>query len=155
VGGEMELPSFIEYDEETDYRNHYHRVYCRGSIRTYDGIEVRFRTRQFDHCFFESRGRDRVKDEFSLQRARRIDWIKAALRDPDAELYEGWDRDRRRSDPGRRVAILVGEFVVIIALKSERTADFVTAYVAQPAPPGRLSTIQKIRRGKKWQKENR
>jgi hypothetical protein len=151
----MGLPPFVEYEDEAAYRSHFQRVYCRGTIRTFDGINVRFRLRQFDHCFFESSGRDRIKDAFSLPRARRIDWIKAALRDPEAELYEGWDRDRRRSDPDRRVAILVGEYVVIIAIKSEKSADFVTAYFVQPAPPGQLSTIQRIRRGKRWKKENR
>ena len=148
----MKLPPLVEYENQEEYRAHFRRVYCCGAIRTFDGIEVRFRARQFDHCFFESTGRDRIKDQFSLARARRIDWIRAALQDPEAELYEGWDRDHRRADPTRRVAILVGEYIVIIAIKGESSADFVTAYVAEPAQPGRLSAVQKIRRGKKWQK---
>lgn len=151
----MELPPLVEYATEGEYRAHFRREYCRCPLTTFDGIEVRFRTRQFDHCFFESSQRDTSKDAFSPDRTRRIDWIRAVLQDPDAELYVGWDRARRRWDDKRRVAVVLGEYVVIIALTGDLKADFVTAYLASPAPPGQMSTIQKIRRGPRWQKENR
>ena len=148
----MGSPPFVEYENEAAYRAHFRRVYCQRPIWTFDDIEVRFRVRQFDHCFFESSRRDGVKDVFSRDRARRIDWIRASLQDPEAELYEGWDSYRKRPDPSRRVALVLGEYAVIIAMKGDLKADFVTAFVAQPAPPGQLSTVQKIRRGRIWKK---
>ncbi len=151
----MPAPPLVVYETAEQYRSHFERTYCRGSITTFDGIEVRFRKRHFGHCFFESSGRDRIKDTFSRRRAERIDWIAATLRDPDAELYVGWNRDKRRYHPGRRVAILSGEFVVVIALTGEQAADFVTAYVLDSVRPGLLSTLQMIRRGPRWHKKNR
>jgi hypothetical protein len=151
----MRLPPLVIYKDEADYRSHYLRVYCAGPIMTFDGIQVRFRRQQFDHCFFESSKRNGIKDLFSADRAQRIDWIRAVLESPEPELYEGWDHSRKRADRRRRVAIVQGEYVVIIALTDDCRADFVTAFVAEPSVPGQLSTIQKIRRGRKWQKENR
>jgi hypothetical protein len=85
---------------------------------------------------------------FSTKRAERIDWIKAALEDPHSERYEGWDKQRKRYDPSRRVTLVMGNYVVVIALKGQQRADFVTAYVADtPARPGRPSTVDMIRRG--------
>jgi hypothetical protein len=44
----------------------------------------------FDHAFFEwSERRGGPKDTFSADRARRIDWIAAALQDAEAELFVG------------------------------------------------------------------
>jgi predicted amidophosphoribosyltransferase len=34
-----------------------------------------------------------------------MDWIQAALQDPESERYQGWDRDKKRHDKSRRVAI--------------------------------------------------
>lgn len=118
---------------------------------TFDGIAVRFRKGQFCHCFYESSRRNRVKDVFSAKRAQRIDWIKAALQDPNSERYQGWDKRRGRYDARRRVALVMGNYVVVIALKGRKQADFVTAYVADtPATPGRPSTVEMIRRAPKW-----
>ena len=81
-------------------------------MQTFDGIEVRFRKQHFDHCFFESVV---TKDDtFSQRRAERIDWIKAALEDPNAELWVGWDNKRKRPANDRRVVIVVQNYVVII-----------------------------------------
>ena len=113
-------------------------MYCQQSITTFDGILVIFRKKQFDHCFFESSSRDGKKDLFSQKRAERIDWIKAALLDPHGELYVGWDRKRKRYDKRRRVTIVMREYVVVIRLKGLKTADFVTAYVADI--PGTIRT---------------
>ncbi len=145
----------VVYETAEQYRRHYERTYCCGTITTFDGIHVRFRKRHFGHCFFESSRRDGIKDTFSRRRAERIDWIAATLRDPDAELYVGWNRDKRRYDPGRRIAILSGEFVVVIALIGEKAADFVTAYVLDSVRPGLPSTLQRIRKSPRWQKKIR
>lgn len=155
MGGELELPPLVELGSEAEYRARFERLYCRAHIMTFDGIRVRFRKRQFDHCFFESTTRDGVKNEFSAARAKRIDWIRAVLEAPDAELYQGWDSRQRRIDPNRRVAIVLGTYVVIIAVTGDGTADFVTAFVSNRPEPGRLSAVQRIRRGPKWQKKNR
>ena len=110
----MAYPPLVKYPTEQEYRVHFERVYCQGTIRTFDDIEVRFRKAMFDHCFFESlRWRD---DTFSPRRAERIDWIKAALEDPNAELRLGWDNEKKRPANDRRVAIVVGNYVVIIRI---------------------------------------
>lgn len=147
----MAYPELISFTSEADCRAHFERVYCQGPIATFDGIMVRFRKNNFDHCFFESTRRNGVKDQFSQPRSERIDWIKAALEDPNSELYEGWDSSKKRYDRSRRATIVMGDYVVIIAFTGTGTADFVTAYVADtPARPGRLSTIDKIRNGPRW-----
>lgn len=138
----MAYPPLVHYENELEYRRHFERVYCRGSIETFDAIKVRFRKTMFDHCFFESvTSKD---DTFSHQRAERIDWILAALQDVNAELREGWDNKKKRNVKDRRVAIVVGNYVVIIRIIRCNAADFVTAFVAE----GR--TIRKIRSNKIW-----
>lgn len=147
----MAYPPLLDLEDEAAYRAHFEAVYCRGPIEAFDGVQVRFRKRDFDHCCFESSRRDGSKDQFSRPRARRLDWIRAALQDPTSECYQGWDKKRKRYDGRRRVAVVMGNYVVVIALKGRGRADFVTAYVADtPAAPGRLSTVDMIRRGPKW-----
>lgn len=147
----MEYPPFVKYKTPDDYRVHFERIYCCGPIITFDGIAVRFRKCKFAHDFYESSKRDKNKDLFSWKRAERIDWIKVALEDPNSERYEGWDNERKRYDPGRRVAIVMGNYVVVIALVGPKDADFITAYVVnEKSRPGRPSTTELIRRGPKW-----
>jgi hypothetical protein len=118
---------------------------------TYDGIAVRFRKDRFDHCFFESSRRNDIKDKFSFKRAERMAWIRVALADPNSERYWGWDNRKRRYDPTRRVTVVMGNYVVVIMLTGQKTADFVTAYVADAvAAKGRKSTIEMIRSGPRW-----
>lgn len=144
----MAYPVLLQLATPAEYQAHYEAVYCAGPVVTFDGIAVRFRKDKFSHCFFESSRRNGVKDVFSTKRAERIDWIKAALEDPHSERYEGWDKQRKRYDATRRVTLVMGEYVVVIALKGQRRADFVTAYVADtPSRPGRPSTVDLIRRG--------
>lgn len=149
----MLYPPLVEYDSETDYQAHFERVYCSGPVMTFDGLEVRFRKRDFGHCFFESSCRDGKKDVFSKGRAKCIDWIKATLQDPSSELYVGWDKKKKRYDRKRRVAIVMGNYVVILAITGTKTADFMTAYVADTKPTAKrpITTIDQIRRGPKWQ----
>ena len=147
----MSYPPFVCYTTEAEYRQHFQRVYCRGPIQTFDGIAVRFRKEAFDHCFFESSQRNRIKDKFSRKRAERVDWIKTALQDPNSERYQGWDRDRKAFDPNRRVTIVLSNYVVVIAMTGPKNANFVTAYVVDsPSQPGRPNTLHQIRRGPKW-----
>jgi len=108
---------------------------------------VRFRKDRFDHCFYESTQRNRIKDRFSPKRAERIDWIKAALQDESADLYVGWDRKKKRYSTFHRVVVIVNNYVVVIRLLKNKKAEFVTAYVADST-----STIEKIRRSPLWNK---
>jgi hypothetical protein len=125
----MTYPPLVHYSDEKDYRAHYERVYCMCPICTFDGIRVRFRKEKFGHCFFKSMHRNGIKDSFSTSRAERIDWIKATLQDPNAELFEGWDKERKRYDATRRVALVMGNYVVIIRFTGSSSAEFVTAYL--------------------------
>jgi hypothetical protein len=107
---------------------------------------VYFPKQQFDDAFFESANRRaRDKSVFSLARAERIDWIRAALEDPKAELYQGWDRDRKVIDRDRRITVVYGNYVVVLLVRRNRnSATFITAYVAE------ANTIQKIRNSPRW-----
>ena len=148
----MDYPPLVSYASPNAYLTHFEHVYCKGVIFTFDHIAVRFRKSSFRHCFFESSLRNKVKDKFSQKRAERIDWIKVALEDPNAELYVGWDKKRKQYDNTRRVTLANGVYVVVIHLKTPVTADFVTAYVADATTSGKqLSTVQKIKSSPKWQ----
>jgi len=144
-GGRLKLPLLVRYETEGEYRVHYESVYCRKPIMTFDGIEVRFRKNCFDHCFFESSNRDSNKDKFSWRRSERIDWIKAALKDPNAELFVGWDNRRKRHDHSRRVAVVVENYIVIISMKDNTKAQFITAFIADSD-----LSIKRIKQSPKW-----
>ena len=139
-------PRLIHYATEAEYRQHYEQHYCRATVYTFDGMRVYFSRQQFDDAFFESaRRRARDKSVFSHTRAERIDWIRAALQDNTAELYAGWDRDKKVIDRKRRVTVVYGNYVVVIQLNVKRsTANFITAFVAD------AQTLTKIRRQPRW-----
>ena len=141
----MAYPPLVQYETVDEYRVHYERVYCRQPITTFDGIAVRFRKSRFNNCFYESTRRNQGKDTFCTQRAERINWIKAALQDPNAELYVGWNGKKKRYDQSHRVALVIGDYIVVIRLSGKQNAQFVTAYVADSP-----STIAKIKRSPKW-----
>ena len=146
----MAYPPLLKLATEADYRRYFENTYCHRTITTFDGIIVRFRKHNFDHCFFEPSHRDTVKDKFSTLRAERMDWIKAALADPMSERYGGWNRRKKCYDHTRRVTVVMGNYVVVIALTGTRTADFITAYAADIVGiRGRKSTIELIRSGPK------
>jgi hypothetical protein len=138
-------PSLVTYRTVDEYCSHFERVYCGGPITTFDGIAVRFRKDRFGHCFYESSQRNKVKDVFSIQRAERIDWIKATLEDPNADLHVGWDGKKKRYDRCHRVALVSGDYVVVIRLVGNQKAQFVTAYVADSS-----RTLAKIKGSPKW-----
>lgn len=135
-------PPLVSYATPDDYRRHFDRVYCQKATVTFDGLHVRFRRDQFEHAFFESvQAKD---DTFSKKRAERIDWIAAALQDVTAELYVGWDSAKKRVTPGRRVCIVLGDYVVVIRIGGHSKAFFITAFVADQG------TLAKIRSGPRW-----
>lgn len=138
----MAYPPLVHYVTEQEYRDHFERVYCQAPIQTFDGIDVRFQKRQFDHSFFESVNSN--DDTFSIQRAERIDWVKAALEDPGVELYLGYDNKKKKPAKDRRVAIVMGDHVVVIQVYRAGRARFITAFVA-----GRRA-IYKIRNNPVW-----
>ena len=139
-------PALVHYVTEAEYRAHYERCYCREVIHTFDGLRVHFPKQQFDDAFFESANRKaRDKSVFAQERAERIDWIRAAVEDPTAELYQGWDRDRKVTVPGRRIALVFGNYVVVLQVSDKRSAaTFITAYLASS------DTIRKIRGNPRW-----
>lgn len=147
----MSRPPLVIYSTETEYRRHYERVYCDGEVTTFDGIRVYFSPSSFDHAFFESSNRDGRKDVFSTIRAQRIDWIKATLENPQAEVYEGWNKGSRSYDNTRRVSVVYENFVVIIALSLKRNGslkgNFITCFQAN-------NSINKIRQSPKWSRQS-
>jgi hypothetical protein len=138
-------PPLLSLADEAAYRAHFESLYCRGTVLTHDGMTVRFRKSDFDHCFFESTRRNRVKDQFSRIRAERMEWIAVALQDVAAQRFQGWDRDTRKYDKNRRVTLVCGDYVVVIGVVSLTSARFITAYVADTP-----STLAKIKTSPKW-----
>lgn len=143
----MALPPLVQYATPAEYRDHYERLYCRGVVQTFDGIRVYFAASKFGHTFYESSARDGNKNVFSPVRAQRIDWIKATLEHPQAELFEGWDKQSRSHDVTRRVAVIFEDFVVVVAMGLKRDgalkANFVTCYQAD-------NSIGKIKASPVW-----
>jgi hypothetical protein len=146
----MALPPLVHYNTPAEYRQHYERHYCRGTIITADGIRVYFSASKFGHAFYESSARDGQKDAFSTARAQRIDWIKATLEHPQAVMLQGWNNAACCYDPTRRVAVVFEDFVVIVQMglkqNGELKANFVTCFQAD-------NSIGKIRRSPTWSRE--
>jgi hypothetical protein len=144
----MQPPPLVHYSSEEDYRNHFVKKYCNRPVITFDGIPVYFNKNRFDDCMFESSNRHlRNKDIFSFQRAERIDWIEETLRNPNNDLYQGWNRDKKIIDPHKRVAVAFNDYAVIIRIKKTKAgklkAEFITAYVAD-------NSINMIRSNPRW-----
>ena len=143
----MPYPPLLSGKTPAEYRSYFEAAYCRGPIETFDGIKVRFRKRDFNHCFFES-----VKtqdDTFSRVRAERLLWMGPALQDADAEIHVGWDNRRKQPAPNRRVVLVKGNYVVVIRLSSPAEANFVTAFLAD------VRAVSKIRGNPLWPRKNR
>lgn len=143
----MCTPPLVTYGSVQDYRDHYERIYCQTPLVAFDNIPVWFAKSRFNHAFFESTRRNKIKDQFSHERSQRIDWIRATLQHPNAELYCGWDKCKKRYDPKWRVSVVYGNYVVIIQLTKKHDGTlkghFKTAYVAD-------NSIGKIRNSPKW-----
>ncbi len=142
----MSLPPLVYYSDESKYRDHYKRVYCRGCIVSFDGIRIYFQPQRFEHAFYEGVGKSR----FSPVRAQRIDWIKATLEHPEANLYQGWNKRKKIYEPHRRVSVVYEDFVVVVELALTRCGalkgKFVTCYQAD-------NSISKIRCSPPWSVE--
>jgi hypothetical protein len=90
---------------------------------------VRFYEDMFDHAFYESENRKRKdKSILSYNRLEKIYWIKATLQDENAILKKGWDNQSKAYFKDRRVAIVKGNYVVIIRFTGFLKAKFVTAF---------------------------
>lgn len=127
---------------EVDLREIWRVEYCEQTIVTFDDIEVQFFDSMFDHCFYESDNRrEKDKSILSLNRLEKIYWIKDALSDPEALLKVGWDSKSKSYTKSRRVALVKGNYVVIILLFSEKKARFITAYEVNEA-----ENLEKIKR---------
>jgi hypothetical protein len=137
---------------EAEYEQVFCDIYCNpySPILTFDDIWVKFYQDMFKHAFFESRSRHKGdKSIFSLRRAERITWIRDTLIDPDAELRFGWSKEQKSVDYDRRIALVRGDYVVVIAPFEDQKARFVTAYVVDDV------TKNKILSGPVWQKKER
>ena len=142
----MPYPPLLTFAAEHQFRAYFEDTYCRRPISTFDGIAVRFRKENFDHCCFESSQRNKTKDTFSMPRAERLHWIALALQDRRADRFVGWDGKRKRYDRKRRVTLVMDDFVVVIQLTKPGQARFVTCYVADS-----VATLTKIRKGPRWE----
>ncbi len=114
---------------EDELRDIWRKEYCEQIIVTFDNVLVKFYEDMFDHAFFESAERvEKNKSILSLNRLEKIYWIKDTLQDRDAILKKGWDKSRKKYFKDRRVAVVKGNYVVIIRFLGLLKAKFVTAY---------------------------
>jgi len=114
---------------EAEMRKMWYNEYCISEIETFDSVKVKFYEDMFDHCFYESADRqENDKSILSLNRLEKMLWIKDALQDGDAILKKGWDNNNKNYYSNRRVAIVKGNYVVIIRFTGKFKAKLVTAY---------------------------
>ena len=105
-------PPFLDLPDEKAYLEHFLTHYCRRVIKTHEGIRIFFQKDTFFHAFYESNMSD--KDQFSLRRAKRMDWIIHTLTDKTACAFQGWVTKKKDYDPTRKTAMLYKPFVVIV-----------------------------------------
>lgn len=141
------FPSLLYLPNESAYEAYFKMKYCCGPVETFDGIRVWFSAYKFRHDFYESSNHDGNKDQFSYQRAERMNWIEATLKDSSAVLKQGWLKNENRYDSERRVALVKGNYVVVIAInqRNQKKAKFITAFVADT-----LKTLQEIQGAPAW-----
>lgn len=116
-----------------EYRKIFHEIYCSPSesVKTFDGIKVKFYDDNFNHAFYESENWQKGdKSKFSINRADKILWIKDTLEDKTAKLKVGWVSETKSYNHSRRVAVVKDNYVVIIYIKNSIEAKFITAYEA-------------------------
>lgn len=132
----MALPALKSFSSEAECKTYFIENYCKQQIFTHDGIRVQFYDNMFEHSFYTrtSKNWKAKKDHFAVERGERIDWIKAVLEDPTIVPHKGWDKEHKRYDNSRRVALLTADnYVVIIMIVGEKLARFVTAYLVDDA----------------------
>lgn len=114
---------------EEELREIWEKEYCQKIIKTFDGIIVQFYSEMFDHCFYESDNREeKDKSILSFNRLEKIYWIKDTLEDSEAVLKMGWDKKSKSYNNSRRVALVKGNYIVVITIFSKTKARFITAY---------------------------
>lgn len=116
---------------EDELRKRWKDEYCNVSneIVTFDRIVVKFYENMFDHSFYESEGKRKGdKSILSLNRCEKMLWIKDTLQDSNSILKQGWLKEKKCYTKLRRVALIKGNYIVVIALTNKYTAKFVTAY---------------------------
>lgn len=150
--GKLSQPALLMLNSILEYKNHYESMYCRAEIFTDDNIRVYFKPQKFGHAFYEnSERRQGPKDQFSPERAQRMDWIKSTLMHPQAILFFGWDKDKKVYEKSRRVSVVFEEFVVVIELgfnnKNQLRGNFITCYLAN------TKSINAIRTSPLWDRE--
>jgi hypothetical protein len=128
----MKYPPYVLHSKPSEYARHFRSKYCQSSVTTFDGIEVSFHPSQFRHAFYTSRrGEGQSKTIFDFERAKRIDWIEAALKDRKAYLRQGFDTEKKIPRLDRRVCLVSRNYVVVIQLLKKRDrAVFITAFLA-------------------------
>lgn len=138
--------NLLHLPDVVSYRQTFIDVYCDHAkpIITFDQIRVKFYPNMFEHAFYESVNRAKGdKSQFSYTRAQRILWIKETLEDPTSDLRVGWEKSKKTYDRSRRVAIVQGNYVVIIWIQNPALASFITAYEAD-------NSIRKILQSPVW-----
>lgn len=114
---------------EIELRGMWKEEYCTNPITTFDGISVKCYEDMFDHIFYESADRvEKDKSILSLNRLEKMLWIKDVLEDKTAILKQGWDTKNKIYFEDRRVAIVKGNYIVIIRFTGVLKAKLVTAY---------------------------
>ena len=140
----MNYPPVLNLADEQAYERYYFEYLCSKMIVTFDGIRVYFAKGAFKHAFYKSSDRKNPsKDVFAKERAERMHWIECALKDSEAELYVGWNK-KKGYEKSRRVALIVKNYAVIICIKNDKKAFFITAYLCDE------STVVKIKAGPRW-----
>ena len=126
----MEYKKIKSYNyTEAELRKLWSDTYCVAPITTFDGIEVKFYSNMFDHAFYESADhKAKDKSVLSLNRCEKMLWIKETLQDPAALLKKGWDNKTKSYDDTRRVAMVKGNYVVIILIYADKKARFIAAF---------------------------
>jgi hypothetical protein len=126
----MAYKKIKSYDlTEAELRKIWKDEYCENEIITFDGVTVKCYEDMFDHIFFESNDREKKdKSIFSLNRLEKMHWIKDTLQDETAILKKGWDSKQKKYFKDRRVALVKGNYVVIIRFTGLLKAKLVTAY---------------------------
>jgi hypothetical protein len=114
---------------EEELRQLWKTEYCISEILTFDNIKVKFYEDMFDHVFFESADRiEKDKSILSYNRLEKMLWIKDVLKDSTAILKKGWNTKDKEYYKDRRLAIVKGNYVVIIRFTGLLKAKLVTAY---------------------------
>lgn len=133
---------------EDEMRRIWQEEYCQQEIYTFDQILVKFYPEMFDHCFYESANR-KAKDKsiLSLNRLEKLFWIKTTLMDSSAILKQGWDRQKKQYDDTRRVAVIKGNYIVIIKIFKKGEARFITAFEMNNE-----DNLEKLLNGPNWYK---